>query len=268
MLRFLELLAATIALRPYVFVFFGCYLVLAFARLGYARTIVFTVVAFLIAWVSEWSSAVAGYGIPFGAYTYVRPPVDRELWIAGVPFMDSLSFTFLSYVSWDLAISLRGDRDSIRTTIVASILMTFLDVIIDPVALRGDRWFLGQLYFYPAGGLYFGVTLLNFAGWFAVSFLIIRTYLVMEKLILGKPARIREELLLPIRTLVVRYGALILYFGILAFNLFITFWIDEVVLGLTGLALTSIVGILLVAGIKSNGSGIRRRGLSRAGIVR
>jgi len=27
----------------------------------------------------------------------------RELWIAGAPFMDSLLFTFLSYISWELA---------------------------------------------------------------------------------------------------------------------------------------------------------------------
>ena len=268
MLKVLELVAATIALRPYVFVFFGCYLVLAFARLGYVRTLVFTLVAFFIAWLSEWSSAVAGYGIPFGDYSYVRPPIDRELWISGVPFMDSLSFTFLSYVSWDLAIRWRRDRDSIGTTILASILMTFLDVVIDPVALRGDRWFLGQLYVYPHGGIYFGVTLLNFVGWFVVSFAIIRTYLLIEKLFLGRPPAVREELVLPIRTLIVRYGSLMLYFGILAFNLVITFWIDEVALGLTGLVLTLIVALFLAAGIKAHGSGIRRRGLSRAGIVR
>ena len=238
MLRTFDLLAATIALRPYVFVFFACYLILALARLGYARTLTFTIVAFAIAWVSEWSSAVAGTGIPFGLYRYIDLTRDEELWIRGVPFMDSLSFTFLSYVSWDLAIRIKGNRDSLFTTLLASLLMTFLDVIIDPVALRGDRWFLGKLYFYPDGGFYFGVPLLNFVGWFAVCFVILRVYLIIEKLIPGKPPRSGDEVLLPVRTLVLRHGAAMLYFGILAFNLTMTFWIGETALGLMGVILS------------------------------
>jgi putative membrane protein len=38
-------------------------------------------------------------------------------------------------------------------------------VVIDPVTLRGDRWFLGQIYGYPTPGPYFGVPLSNFLGW-------------------------------------------------------------------------------------------------------
>ena len=30
----------------------------------------------------------------------------------------------------------------------------------------GDRWFLGRMYYYPEGGIYFGVPLSNFVGWF------------------------------------------------------------------------------------------------------
>ncbi len=182
----IELLVSTIALRPYVFVFFACYFALALTRIGFLRTVLFTVTAFAIAFISEWSSAVAGTGIPFGLYRYIDTTRDRELWIAGVPFMDSLSFTFLSYVSWEVANVARGQRSSIRTSILASSLMTLLDVVIDPVALRGDRWFLGKLYHYPDGGFYFGVPIANFVGWFIVCFVIIRTYLVLERLIAGE----------------------------------------------------------------------------------
>ena len=48
---------------------------------------------------------------------------------------------------------------AIRTAWPALVLtaafLTFIDVIIDPVALRGDRWFLGLIYGYPDPGLYF-----------------------------------------------------------------------------------------------------------------
>ena len=234
----IELFLSTVVLRPYVFAFFVCYLALALSRIGFVRTLVFTVTAFGLAFISEWSSAVAETGVPFGLYKYIETTRDRELWIAGVPFMDSLSFTFLSYVSWEAANGVRGERSSIRTSILAAGLMTFLDVVIDPVALRGERWFLGKLYHYPTGGLYFGVPIANFAGWFVVCFVIIRVYLVIERLIGGEPRRQQSRF--------GRFGPLILYFGILGFNLLITFWIGEIVLGLVSLALSVLLGWWLI----------------------
>ena len=47
--------------------------------------------------------------------------------------------------------------------------MMLLDVVIDPVAVRGDRRFLGHIFFYPEGGAYFGVPVFNFAGWTVVG---------------------------------------------------------------------------------------------------
>lgn len=48
-----------------------------------------------------------------------------------------------------------------------------LDIIIDPLTVLGDRWFLGRVYYYPHGGPYFGVPLTNFAGWFLVPCVVI-----------------------------------------------------------------------------------------------
>ena len=55
--------------------------------------------------------------------------------MAGVPFMDSLSFTFLSYISWELAIGLgvasrregaRQFRPWLSVSIIASLLMRYV----------------------------------------------------------------------------------------------------------------------------------------------
>lgn len=247
MLHFFYLFFSTIAYRPYVFVFLACYLFLAITHIGWKRTALFSVLAFLVAFVCEWSSAVAANGFPFGLYYYINTTSDKELWIAGVPFMDSLSFTFLSYVSWELATMLLGkvraswrdvqvlNAEEVRRTwavnFLAPFLMMYLDIIIDPVALLGDRWFLGKIYYYPGGGSYFGITLANFLGWYFVCFVIIRAFIWLEKLIFTGSASLGKGLLN------YRYkalGAVGLYFGVLGFNLFMTIWIGEKMLFVVG----------------------------------
>jgi len=52
---------------------------------------------------------------------------------------------------------------------VTGVLMMALDVVIDPLAVRGDRWFLGQVFTYAEPGIYFGVPCSNFAGWVIVG---------------------------------------------------------------------------------------------------
>lgn len=258
MLEFFQLLFGTVLLRPYVFVFFACYLFLAITHIGRKRTLIFSVIAFVVAFLCEWSSAVAATGFPFGLYYYIPATIDKELWIAGVPFMDSLSFTFLSYVSWELAITLlaklqvgwrdvqKEDTPQLRrswpVTLLAAFLMMYLDIIIDPVALRGDRWFLGKIYYYPDGGSYFGITLANFLGWYFVCAAILRLYSWIEA---------RFKLVDTKGILTYRYKGIApvgLYFGILGFNLFMTFWIGEKELGVVGsiIILPLIVLLLLV----------------------
>jgi uncharacterized membrane protein len=261
MIHFFELLISTVAYRPYVFIFFACYLFLAITHIGWRRTALFTVVAYGVAFLCEWSSAVAGTGFPFGLYYYIDRTSDRELWMAGVPFMDSLSFTFLSYVSWEVATILLGrlkaswrdvqvmngaeTRNRWAAAALAAFLMMYLDIIIDPVALRGDRWFLGKIYYYPGGGSYFGITIANFLGWYFVCFAILRLFMSIEKALFAKAPGFKG--------LNYRYKALGpagMYFGVLGFNLFMTFWIGERELGVVGviIVLPLIVMIALALG--------------------
>jgi putative membrane protein len=237
MLEILRLLAGTVLLRPYVFIFFAAYLFLAITAMGWRRTLLFTVIAYLIALVCEYSSVHNGF--PFGLYYYIPVTTDKELWIAGVPFMDSLSFTFLSYVSYEMAIFLRsplniGSRDlqvislkkvreSWLTSLLAGLLMMYLDIVIDPVALQGQKWFLGKIYYYPNGGQYFGVTIANFIGWCFICVLILRVFIFAQQWI-RSAARGWH---IPFRGL----GAAGLYFGVLGFNLTMTFLIGEKMMG-------------------------------------
>ena len=264
--NFFELLTRTIILRPYVFVFFAAYLFLAITHIGWKRAALFTVLAYFVAFICEWSSAVAATGFPFGLYYYIPATADKELWIAGVPFMDSLSFTFLSYVSWELAVLILGNakvswsdvqvtnsekvRISLAAALLASFLMMYLDIIIDPVALRGDRWFLGKIYYYPVEGVYFGITIANFLGWFFVCFVIIRLFVWLEKLIFTRSLVIR----IPAGVINYRYKGLLpvgLYFGILGFNLFMTFWIGEIMLGIVGVIIILPLIVMIVLSLRT-----------------
>ncbi len=245
MVHFLWRRASTILLRPYVFIFLGAYLVIAVWHLRAGRALAFLVLGYLISWAAEFCSI--NFGFPFGEYLYIPATLDREIWVAGVPFMDSLSYVFLAYASYSLALLaltpgdwegrgffLRGETavlESWRPLILGAVLMVTLDIVIDPLALRGYLWFLGQIYGYPEPGVYFGITLSNFGGWFLVALGLIR---VLQLVITRLPAspwwdwgrwRFPSQALL----------GPALYLGILGFNLAMTFFIGETCLGWVGI---------------------------------
>jgi putative membrane protein len=242
-----RLLLGSLLLRPYVFALLGLHLAGAGALLGWRRTAAFTGLTWIVAFVAEASSIRTG--IPFGWYYYLPTTADRELWIAGVPFFDSISFPFLlvsSYaVAW-LLLSRREGRGARREDrqwprprrlphlAMAVGLFVLADVIIDPVALRGDRWFLGQIYGYPEPGIYFGVPLANFLGWAVVGAVATALYHAWER---------RQPPLTTIRCQGRARWCPGLYFVVLVFNLSVTFALKEWRLGLCGALLALLVAI-------------------------
>ncbi|MFA5812540.1 MAG: carotenoid biosynthesis protein, partial [bacterium] len=159
--------------RPYVFAFLAAYLVLAWRYFGMRRTILWLLSGYAIAWASELSSIQNGF--PYGDYKYVYDSMRDELMVAGVPFFDSLSYPFLNFAGFATASFILGRRcaTGLKAVAFGALLTMLLDVIVDPVATMGSRWFLGQIHFYVYPGWYFGVPFSNFAGWFLVSFAII-----------------------------------------------------------------------------------------------
>jgi uncharacterized membrane protein len=241
-LEYLFLFVNTLFLRPYVFVFLAVSLYAGQKLLGWRRTGRLFGLTWVIAFIGEYAST--RIGIPFGEYFYTGTTQGHELYISNIPFMDSLSFTFLLFASYCLALifvlppvkqagqpgwlfdpALRTSWPVVGFTVV---LLTFLDVVIDPVALQGERWFLGQIYGYPEEAIYFGVPLANFAGWAIVGGLSLLGYRWLER---GPYASD------PVPRTVVKWELLLgigLYYGVLTFNLTMTFWIGELLMGLVG----------------------------------
>jgi len=214
------LLAGTVALRPYVVGFLAFFLAAGIRDLGRARTLGFLLWGFLVALGAELLSTRVG--VPFGFYHYSGETTGAELFLANVPFFSPLSFPFLAYASFCLARRALGPGGAgsragrLRLVALSGALMTLLDVVIDPLAVRGERWFLGHLFTYPEGGIYFGVPLSNFGGWLLVGWATVGGYVGVAGD--GRPG-------LP------RLG-IALYYLVLAVNLTVTLWIGE--LGIAG----------------------------------
>ena len=247
----MDLLVGTMVLRPYVFAFLAVFLVAGAVDLGWRRVVGFAGCVWPVAWLAEFSSTRTG--IPFGLYTYTQLTRGRELFLADVPVMDSLSFTFLAYASFCLArVALAGRAPSRPVTaVLAGVLMMALDVVIDPLAVRGDRWFLGNLFFYPEPGVYFGVPLSNFAGWVIVGTIGVGLYLALASSASGQRA----------------WPGVALYYGVLGFNLAMTILIGEWWLAAMGAAIHVTVALVIVYFNRSPGAialGPDREGIQRA----
>lgn len=266
----------TILFRPYVFIFLAAFLFAAIKLIGWPRTWRFWLITWITAFICEFSST--RIGIPFGWYFYNNSTAGQELYIFDVPFMDSISFSFLLFAAYSVALGLLLPVESPSTSAetcprplrfdlnartswavygLTAFLFAFLDMVIDPVALRGDRWFLGKIYYYPDPGWHFGVPMANYVGWAVVGLIALAIYFSLDRRLapLSPPHPITPRLLLGIG----------LYYGVLAFNLGVTFWIGELFMGLSGLLIHLPVFILLVVRLfgfrrsrpTTRGSGIR-----------
>jgi putative membrane protein len=237
-------------------------------HLGLKRSLIFGICGYVIALLSEYSSI--HNGIPYGHYSYIEHTKGKEIWVMGVPLMDSMSYVFLAYASYSMALMFMSPvlysrgiiylletkklRNSLSVKILATFFFVYLDIIIDPVALRGDRWFLGQIYEYPLNGVYFGVPISNFIGWFVVGFLLISVLQAIDSFLNKKKVKDWNGFKYPVRYLV----GPALYVCILVFNLSVTFFIGEHTLGWVGIFIILLPSVFFYAIMKLKRSTVQR----------
>lgn len=264
----LNIAVGTVVMRPYVFAFLAVYLVAAVTHLGWKKTFWFTVAGYLIAFLSEFSSINTGF--PYGWYYYIDTTRTQELWIAGVPFFDSLSYVFLTYCSYTAALltispvktigcnlvtmETRAIRRSFAVLLLGSLYQVFLDIVIDPVALQGNRWFLGQIYGYREAGLHFGVPLSNYIGWWIVSLVLVFTLQRIDARPSGKPGKPAGVANLPLRSLL----GPILYLSVLVFNYWVTISIGENLMAVTGILMFTLPVIIVTVLVVRRANGYSR----------
>jgi len=231
----MEALFWSLTHRPYVTLFMVFFLALSIIEQGRARTFWWVISSYLIALLAEWGSI--HYGIPFGDYTYHYEALQNDLVILGVPFFDTISFSFLSYVSFsfgqfllaplerqglDIQRASRWDqRYTLTSLLLGAFLMMVVDWIVDPIANLGDFWFLGKIYHYPEPGIHFGVTFANYCGWFIVALATLATNGWLDRWWGQKEST-------PFKATSLKGSGLfapLFWFGIVGFQLGLTYWI-------------------------------------------
>ena len=134
---------------------------------------VFVVNIFLIGWTFETISVLTGF--PFGNYHYTE---IMGPFIGHVPISVMPAYCVMGYASWSMARILlkRFDQsidgtDRFFTPIVAAALMVLWDLSMDPLrATVEGRWI------WIGGGPHYGVPIMNFAGWFGVTWLMFQCF--------------------------------------------------------------------------------------------
>lgn len=151
----------------YTLIFSGFAVAHGCASLGKRRTLAFFALSAIVSWILEEVGVSTGW--VYGHYHYSNMLGPK---LGLVPVIIPLAWFMMIYPSWVVASALLGSsiqRPSewvLARAIVASMVMTSWDTVMDPGMSRAGNWV------WEAGGAYFGVPVHNYAGWLATTFIV------------------------------------------------------------------------------------------------
>lgn len=122
-------------------------------------------------------------GLPFGAYHYTDALAPL---VGGVPAVIPLAWLMMLPPAWAVAYAITGTVGGWRFVAVSALAFTAWDLFLDPQMVAWGYWV------WEVPGLYFGIPLINYAGWLLSAALLT---------VAVRPPR------LPVRPLLVVYGA-------------------------------------------------------------
>ena len=140
-------------------------------RYGNKNMLVFFLITFLVSFSFENLGVRTGF--PFGFYNY-----SPSLGILKVPIVIVFAYFAMGYLSWMIAHILTGQyarklsgKQIFIIPLIAAFIMVMWDLTMDPISST-----LQQLWVWKTPGAYFGVPVVNFAGWFLVVFIIFQLF--------------------------------------------------------------------------------------------
>lgn len=142
-------------------------------RYGLYKMVLFFCITLAVAWSLESISIATGF--PFGRFSYTDKLGEK---IGDVPIMIFPAYFFNGYLAWTMSqiFWANGRTAATRKQLVlvpltGAFLMVAWNACFDPImsTLKG-------YWIWEGGGLYFGVPLTNFAGWFLTVYLIFQIF--------------------------------------------------------------------------------------------
>lgn len=142
-------------------------------RYGIKNILIFFIITWLVSHFFEALSIQTGF--PFGHYYYDKLAGPR---LFEVPLIIMFAYFGTGYASWILAHILLGQyatklagKQLFIVPLIAAFIMVMWDLCMDPLAST-----VYSLWVWKDGGLYFGVPLQNYFGWFLVIYVIYQVF--------------------------------------------------------------------------------------------
>lgn len=159
----------TITHRWWALIFIPVFFWVATAERSWRSALRFLLVASGISLAAEYLSTHTGF--PYGRYDYIANTRGSELYISNIPLFVPLTFGTVIWAGRALI-----NKANVRpaTLIIGGALFAAaIDLVIDPMTLRGGTWFFGRVYTYRSSGPWFNVPWSNYPGWILVGALIL-----------------------------------------------------------------------------------------------
>lgn len=121
---------------------------------GARRTAITAAMVVGLTWAIEFVGSTTG--LPFGRYSYTEVLQPQ---LGHVPLLIPLAWLMMLPPAWAAAYLANGRRTGWRFVLFSALALTAWDLFIDPQMVRWGFWVWAE------PGLYFGIPLLNFAGW-------------------------------------------------------------------------------------------------------
>jgi len=131
------------------------------ASWGWRRTAQVFLLVTLMAFLAEWLGSTTGF--PFGKYHYTSLLQPQ---LAGVPLLIPLAWMMMLPPAWGIAHTILNHpakQAAWQGTILSAFAFTAWDLFLDPQMTAWGFWV------WEIPGAYFGIPLINFAGWLLVS---------------------------------------------------------------------------------------------------
>jgi lycopene beta-cyclase len=130
---------------------------------GALRTQVIVAIILSAGWLVEYVGSTTGF--PFGAYHYTDKLQPQ---LGGVPVIVPLAWLMMLPCAWAVAYQITGGRSKISFIAFSALALTAWDLFLDPQMVGWGLWVWDA----PGALHYFGIPLVNFAGWLLAAALI------------------------------------------------------------------------------------------------